>query len=88
MGIDTTIRAGFITVDPLEPPEPAVPGDFNGDRVVDLVDHAAFVAVLLGPFVDPQRAGWYLLDFDLDFDVDFDVDLADLAAFQRAFGTR
>ena len=58
-----------------------VPGDFDGDRVVDLADHAAFVAAMLGPFVDLELAGWYLLDFDLDFD----VDLADLATFERVF---
>ena len=34
-----------------------------------------------GPLVDPELAGWYLLDFDLDFD----VDLADLATFERVF---
>ncbi|MBI4717295.1 MAG: hypothetical protein HY763_05785 [Planctomycetes bacterium] len=63
------------------PPLPAVPGDIDGNRDVDLSDAAGFVDRLLGPFVDPVQAGWDRVDFDLDFD----VDLRDLAAMQNAF---
>ena len=80
-GTDTTIRAGFITVDPLVPPPPPVPGDFDGDGDVDLLDHAAFVLRMNGPFVDPTIAGWHLFDLDPDYD----VDLRDLAIWQNAF---
>lgn len=80
-GTDTTIRAGFITVDPLIPLPPPVPGDFDGDGDVDLLDHKAFVLRMNGPFVDPTIAGWHLFDLDPDYD----VDLRDFAVWQNAF---
>ena len=58
-----------------------VRGDADGDGDVDRADFAAFVDYLLGPFVDPQLAGWRFFDVDMDDD----VDLRDLAAWQNAF---
>ncbi|MBI4719361.1 MAG: PKD domain-containing protein [Planctomycetes bacterium] len=81
-GTDTAIRVGYVVVDPIVPPLPAVPGDLDGDRDVDLSDAAGFVDRLLGPFVDPVQAGWDRVDFDLDYD----VDLRDAAAMLIAFG--
>ncbi len=80
-GTDTTIRPGFLTVEPLEPPPPPIPGDYNGDGIVDLLDHAALVPRLTGPFVDPTVAGWHLFDLDPDYD----VDLRDFGLFQTLF---
>jgi len=78
-GTDTTIRPGYITVEPIVPPPPPVPGDFDGDQDVDLTDHAALVERLTGPLSDPVLAGWHLLDLDFDYD----VDIRDFAAWQR-----
>ncbi|MEK6677416.1 MAG: PKD domain-containing protein [Planctomycetota bacterium] len=80
-GTDTTIRAGFINVDPLVPPEPPVPGDFDGDADVDLVDLAGFIDRMNGPFVDPTLTGWHLFDLDPDYD----VDLRDFAIWENGF---
>lgn len=82
-GTDTSVRVGFVTVDPLVPPPPVMPGDFNDDHVVDLADFSSFVDYLLGPFEDPQLAGWD----HFDFEGDYDVDLQDFATFQRVFLT-
>jgi len=53
-------------------PPPLVPGDFNGDGAVDLLDYAAFSERMSGPFVDPTLAGWHVFDLDFDYDVDLD----------------
>jgi hypothetical protein len=83
-GTDTTIRPGFIIVDPLVPPPPPVPGDFDGDSVVGLADYAALVERMTGPFADPTLAGWHIFDLDPDYD----VDLRDFAIWGNRFGER
>jgi hypothetical protein len=60
---------------------PPVPGDFDGDRDVDLADWAAFQGRMNGPFEDPTLGGWHLFDLDPDYD----VDLRDFAVWQNAF---
>lgn len=60
---------------------PPVPGDFDGDRDVDLADWAAFQERMNGPFVNPTLAGWHIFDLDPDYD----VDLRDFAHWQNAF---
>lgn len=67
----------------LEDAEP-VPGDFDGDGIVDLMDAAVFVDCLGGPDVEPMPTppttpADCLLVFD--FDGDADVDLADAGTF-------
>jgi len=78
-GTDTTIRVGFITVEPTEPPPPPVPGDFDGDGDVDLMDWAAFQERMKAPSEDPTLAGWYIFDLDSDHD----VDLSDWSRLQK-----
>ena len=58
---------------------PPVIRGLHGD--VDWADFAVFADYLLGPFVDPQLAGWQFFDVDMDDD----VDLRDLARWQNAF---
>jgi len=58
-----------------------VTGDADSDGDVDWVDFAVFANYLLGPFVEPQLAGWQFFDVDTDDD----VDLRDLAVWQNAF---
>jgi Zn-dependent metalloprotease len=61
--------------------EPAVPGDYDHDFDVDLVDYAALRACLSGPVagsITPACASG-------NFDGDSDIDLFDVAAFQQAF---
>lgn len=59
--------------------DPSVPGDGNGDGVVDLADYPGFAACHLGPNV-PVEVVCTLFDFDADQD----VDLLDFADFQWA----
>ena len=66
--MDTSVRPGFIVVGPL--PEPNAPGDFNGDGIVEWLDHAELLPRMNGPFADPTIAGWHVFDFDFDYDVD------------------
>ena len=47
-----------------------VPGDGNGDRVVDLVDYASLSTCLSGPGIRPP-AGCTVFDLDGDQDVDY-----------------
>ena len=58
-----------------------IPGDFNGDGLVDLTDLAAFDSCLTGPDAGPIddacRPG--------DFDQDDDIDLPDFAALTRSW---
>ncbi|MCK4660109.1 MAG: hypothetical protein KAV82_11360 [Phycisphaerae bacterium] len=56
-----------------------VPGDCNGDGLVDLDDFAVFAGCMAGPQggLDPGCGC-------CDLDADGDVDLADFATFQRA----
>jgi len=60
-------------------PEP-IPGDVNGDQVVNLADFAGFLACMGGPDVSVNEAC-----APFDFDPDGDYDLADLAGFQVSF---
>ena len=68
-------------MEPIVQPDPPVPGDFDGDGDVDLLDHAEFILRMNGPFVDPTLAGWHVFDLDPDYH----VDLSDLAIWQNAF---
>lgn len=80
-GTDTGVQPGFITVEPINPPEPPVPGDFDGDGYIGLADYIALNDRVTGPFEDPQLAGWHVFDFDFDYD----VDLRDIAVWQNLF---
>lgn len=73
-GTDTSIRVGFITVDPGL-------GDLDRDSAVDLDDFNLLPEKLRGPGVEPNIGGWELVDFDHDSD----VDLRDVASFQNVF---
>lgn len=81
-GTDTTIRPGFITVEPINPPPPPVAGDFDGDGFVTFSDYSEFAIRMTAPFADPTIAGWHLFDLDPDYD----VDLRDFREFQKVFG--
>ena len=66
-----------------------VPGDFDGDGDVDLIDFAEFPPCFAGPEAMPDppaptTAGQCLNAFD--FDADADVDLTDFEGFQCTFG--
>mgnify|MGYP001566821157 CR=1 FL=1 len=54
---------------------------FYADGDVDLLDHAAFVLRMNGPFADPTVAEWHLFDLDPDYD----MDNSELALWQNAF---
>jgi hypothetical protein len=57
-----------------------IPGDFDFDDDVDLLDYGAFLICVSGP------GGGAEPDCDLfDFDTDIDVDLIDFSGFQLAF---
>ncbi|RME38523.1 MAG: hypothetical protein D6788_07275 [Planctomycetota bacterium] len=61
---------------------PALPGDFTGNRIVNLRDYAFFVNCLSGPdvpYADPSCAPG-------DIDEDGDVDMQDVEALYRLFG--
>jgi len=58
-----------------------LPGDWNGDGIVDVVDYAAFAACLTGPTGGAMGPGCAIFDFDADID----VDLADFQVFSAAF---
>jgi photosystem II stability/assembly factor-like uncharacterized protein len=62
-----------------------LPGDFNGDQLVDLADAAAFADCLTGPGTPPPASTMACLGA-FDGDSDGDVDLQDAATFQIAFG--
>ena len=80
----------FIVSDGMDPSEPdcmtvtawpVLPGDCNGDGVVDEYDWPLFAACISGPDVPSEP------DCDCaDDDGDMDVDLADFAAIQVVFG--
>ena len=66
---------------------PPLPGDINGDEVVDVGDHAVFVACMGGPGVEEPPDGCDEIDFryaDLDFD--YDVDIKDFTLLAVAMG--
>jgi hypothetical protein len=64
------------------PPEPPIPGDYDGDGDVDLDDVAHWADCMTGPVggpvVEPCAA--------FDFDADTHVDVKDFHAFQAMFG--
>ncbi len=62
------------------PPTP-VPGDFDGDRDVDLSDFAIFRACATGPNIGPPGVGCE----ETDLDADGDVDQSDFGLFQRCY---
>ncbi len=63
----------------------AIPGDVNGDGVVDLADFAEFGSCAAGNRLDPVPSYTDPACAALDFDSDGDVDLEDFADFQIAF---
>ncbi len=58
-----------------------LPGDANGDNVVDEADYLLFVGCMTGPDNGPVAGGCEVFDFDGDDD----VDLEDFAVFQEAY---
>ncbi|MCH7814245.1 MAG: hypothetical protein IID40_09520 [Planctomycetes bacterium] len=63
-----------------------LPGDFDDDGDVDLIDHATFFECMNGPEATNPPAPCDPADFDAaDLDADNDVDLADYAAFSENF---
>lgn len=65
--------------------DPRIHGDLDGDRDVDLDDHAIFVACLNGPDVSTLPLRCTQEQFDLaDLEVDQDVDLHDFKFFLDA----
>lgn len=72
----------------LEQVESAIPGDFDHDGGVSLVDFSAFADCMAAPGTtpDPQSVECAQACLDaFDSDEDADVDLADFAALQQAF---
>ncbi len=59
----------------------AVPGDFDTDGDVDVIDFEAFVGCVTGAGGGPPPGGCETFDFDADTDVDFE----DFALLQRVF---
>ena len=64
-------------------PDITLPGDNDGNGVVDLADFAYFPDCMTGPDAGPATPECEVFYFDPDND----VDLGDFAAFQAAFGT-
>ncbi len=58
-----------------------LPGDANGDGVVDEADYLLFAGCMTGPDNGPVATGCEVFDFDADDD----VDLEDFGVFQEAF---
>ncbi len=62
------------------------PGDFNGDLIVDLPDHAMFISCMTGPAGEqPPMACPDIRFVQADANDDGRVDLRDWAGFQRVF---
>jgi hypothetical protein len=65
--------------------EPYLPGDINGDGVIDLIDYAEFGSAMTGPGpLPPGTVTGCLTAADLDDDGDLDT--TDFAAFQILLG--
>lgn len=79
-GLDILGTVGSIRIRATDPP--ILPGDGNGDTLVDLDDYALFLQCVTGPGGDllPGCEAF-------DFDIDLDVDLLDFAGFQRYHNT-
>ncbi|UCF33467.1 MAG: hypothetical protein JSV78_14145, partial [Phycisphaerales bacterium] len=71
----------------VSPVAPALPGDWNGDGAVDLLDYDMFYDCMAGVGVvpDPVETDASSCLSAFDFDGDNDVDAADFAGFQAAF---
>ena len=77
-----TTSLEFSLYQQITPPQPKLPGDFNGDRVVNFDDFFAFTDVFGTRIGDLQWEPTY--DMDGDGDVDFD----DFFVFAEYFGQR
>jgi probable HAF family extracellular repeat protein len=74
---------GFLLTPTADEPD----GDFDGNGIVQLGDHAVYIDCLGGPDVDPDPSGTTAeecLD-TFDFDQDDDLDLSDYSEFQSLF---
>lgn len=64
-----------------------LPGDINGDGVVDITDFQLFAGCMAGPDVTTPPPGCDPNDFAVsDLEADLDVDLHDFALFAAQFG--
>ena len=77
-----TTSLEFSLYQQITPPQPELPGDFNGDQVVNFDDFFAFTDVFGTRIGDLQWEPTY--DMDGDGDVDFD----DFFVFAEYFGQR
>ncbi|MEC8646617.1 MAG: DNRLRE domain-containing protein [Candidatus Latescibacterota bacterium] len=77
-----TTSLEFSLYQQITPPQPDLPGDFNGDRVVDFTDFFAFTDVF------GTRIGDLQWDPTYDIDGDGDVDFDDFFVFAEYFGQR
>jgi formylglycine-generating enzyme required for sulfatase activity len=85
-GNDDEIKSAYIIV---QPPS-TVPGDWNGDGQVNLVDYVGIEGCLGGPNLSPSPTPPVTLSNCLqafDFDLDADVDLRDFGYFETLFTT-
>lgn len=62
-----------------------LPGDFDGDFDVDLLDYQQFASCVSGPDVPYEPGICQLADIEPAAHPDGDVDLRDFAAFQRYY---
>ena len=74
------VDEGDVTTKPLLAVTDTVPGDVNGDRVVDISDFSNFPGCMRGPD-SPIAISCRVFDFDYDKDVDAE----DLATYQLYF---
>ncbi len=71
----------------IEPPPPAVAGDWNYDNVVNMPDVLALPPCISGPFSESDWTAPSANCRDVfDVDADADIDLEDIAMLQDAFG--
>ena len=81
IAIALTLAALFITSGPVSATAVACPGDFDGNRRVDIDDFLAFVAVYGTSSTDENY------NAQMDLDSNGRVEIADFLAFVAVFGT-